>query len=52
MEEPGQQVEQPVGQVVGGGGVTQPPQDLREEVPEWQRLVVGDVVCLVGGAHE
>ena len=47
LEYPGHAVEEPEGEVGGWCGVPQPCQNLREELPEWQRVVVGDVVGLL-----
>ena len=48
MNQAGHPVEQPVGQVEGGGLVAQSSQDLGQELPEWEGSVIGYVVGLVG----
>ena len=50
LEEPGYKVEEPVGEVGGGGGVPQPRQNLGQELPKWQRVVIGNVVGLERGS--
>ena len=46
MEEPGHPVEEPVGEVEGGGRVVQASQYAGHELPEWQRRIISDIVRL------